>query len=343
MNKTPLKIAFTLCSNNYLSQALVLGNSLLRTNPDYKFHIGVVDERNDRINYETFSDFQFTFVEQIGLPQFDDLIARYNIIELNTSVKSSYFKYLFQRYPNCSHIHYFDPDIKLLHSLDKLDSYFGNYNILLTPHILQPITDDSLEPRENMFLNYGIYNLGYLGLKNDEESFRLLDWWENHTLGLGYMDVKNGYFVDQLWMNHVPLFFDGVKILREKGFNCAPWNLQERAILDANDELIVLDDKSILTFYHFSSFNPNQPERLSHSYNRNTFTQHPSFWAIYDTYRQELLQAGYNNYNKLSCGFIHKKELKKEPNKFHILPLIKRIGYLLLPPILTNIFKRFIF
>ena len=39
-----MKIIFTICSNNYLAQAKALGDSVLQTNPDYTFFIGLVDE-----------------------------------------------------------------------------------------------------------------------------------------------------------------------------------------------------------------------------------------------------------------------------------------------------------
>ncbi len=319
----------------------MLGTSLLRTNPDYTFHIAIVDKKSDEINYAIYSDFNFTFVDEIGIKQLDNLIERYNIIELNTSVKASYFKHLLKTYPNCSHVHYFDPDIKLFERLDSLDSYFNNHSILLTPHILHPIPDDYLEPRENMFLNYGIYNLGYIGLKNHPESFKLLDWWENHTIGLGYMDVKNGYFVDQLWMNHVPLFFNGVHILREKGFNCAPWNIQERHILEVKGCQILLDDQSLLTFYHFSSFNPNRKDLLSSAYTRNTFDKHPLFRHIYETYAIELLDAGYNEYKQLGCG-LYPEKLEKDLNSLELssADMVKKVINLITPPVLIQIIQR---
>jgi hypothetical protein len=333
-----LKVAFTICSNNYLSQAIVLGQSLRQTNPDYKFHIGIVDTKSEYIDYGAYPDFNFIFIDKIGLVPLNSLIERYNIIELNTSVKASYFKYLFHQHPTCTHIHYFDPDIKVFQKLKHLDSLFDNHHILLTPHIFHPIPDDNLEPRENMFLNYGIYNLGYIGLKNHPESFKLLEWWNNHTLQLGYMDVKNGYFVDQLWMNHVPIFFNGVSIVKEKGFNCAPWNIQERKIIEVQKDGILLDDKSFLTFYHFSSFNPNHPNILSSAYSRNTFEKHPLFKEIYDIYSAELLSAKYNQYRQIKCGLYPIDEvIIKETNSMKGL---KNIIRLLIPPILIELAQR---
>ncbi len=340
-----MKVAFTICSHNYLSQALVLADSIVKLNPDYTFYIGIVDEPNLKLPALDHKQVCFLYVQEIGLTHFDDLVSRYNIIELNTCVKASFFKYLFKTHPSCSHIHYFDPDIKLFASLISLDQHFDKFNILLTPHITEPIEDDHLEPRENMFLNYGIYNLGYIGLRNDQESFDLLEWWESHTLNMGYMRVHQGYFVDQLWMNHVPLFFKGVCILRNKGFNCAPWNIHERRATIAPSGNLLFDDQSELIFYHFSSFNPIIPSKLSGAYSRNTFENRPEFRVIYEEYGQELLENGYEYYKKMDCAFypnVKEEQEKVYDKKETILSKSKRVLFAFIPPILIHLLGKII-
>ena len=44
MKNNNQKIAFTICSINYLAQAIALGNSLTSQNADYDFKIGLVDK-----------------------------------------------------------------------------------------------------------------------------------------------------------------------------------------------------------------------------------------------------------------------------------------------------------
>lgn len=326
-----------------MSQALVLADSIVKHNPEYLFYFGIVDKPNFSLPELDHKQVSFLYVQEIGLTHFEELVSRYNIIELNTCVKASFFKYLFKTHPACSHIHYFDPDIKLFGSLNSLDQHFNQYNILLTPHITEPIEDDNLEPRENMFLNYGIYNLGYIGLRNDQESFDLLEWWESHTLNMGYMHVHQGYFVDQLWMNHVPLFFKGVCILRNKGFNCAPWNIQERRAEISKYGNLIFDDRSELVFYHFSSFNPLIPDELSKVYSRNTFQNRPEFIGIYQQYSKELLENGYEKYKSVGCALYPKDEqiantesIKSAGN----FPWMKKVILSVTPPIVTGLYSK---
>ncbi len=44
-----MKIAFTICSNNYLSLVRALAKSLAATGNDYHFIIGLVDKMDDRL------------------------------------------------------------------------------------------------------------------------------------------------------------------------------------------------------------------------------------------------------------------------------------------------------
>ncbi len=89
-----MRIAFTLCSNNYLAQAKTLGDSLIEHNPDYEFVIGLVDRKRDDVDYDFFRPHGIIEIEEIGIPKFAELGKRYGIIELNTAVKPFLFQHL---------------------------------------------------------------------------------------------------------------------------------------------------------------------------------------------------------------------------------------------------------
>ena len=118
-----MKIAFTICSNNYLAQAKVLGDSLLANNPNYKMIIGLCDRLSDSIDYDFFSDFEIIPVLDLDIEVFDDIINKYDIVELNTSIKPVFFKYLMKKYNQLESLIYFDPDIQIFSSLNTIDDY----------------------------------------------------------------------------------------------------------------------------------------------------------------------------------------------------------------------------
>ena len=111
MKNNNQKIAYTICSINYLAQAIALGNSLTSQNADYDFKIGLVDKVD---GYQTVLQnipYELIEVENIQIPNFNSFCDRYNITELNTAVKPFFFEYLFSNNPVSDIILYLDPDI----------------------------------------------------------------------------------------------------------------------------------------------------------------------------------------------------------------------------------------
>ena len=311
-----MKIVFTLCSNNYLAQAKTLGDSIKLRNRDYNFFIGLTDQ-NTGIDYEKEIGHPVITSDKIGIPDFDDLWKKYSIIEFNTSVKPFYFQYFINKFPDLDYIFYFDPDIFVYNHLKIIEEEFGDDGrILLTPHILSPITLDDKIPGENTFLNFGIYNLGFLGLKNPQADNSLLEWWKERTFNLGYIQPSKGLFVDQLWFNLAPVFFDQIIITKHPGLNMAPWNLHERVLSETND-VIYANNTFPLIFYHFSSFYYNDPKTISKKYTRYSFETNPELKEIYENYQKLLRSNGIQKFEMIQCHFMKLKEqyLVEEKNK----------------------------
>jgi len=307
-----MAIAFTICSNNYLAQASVLGHSLKKHHNDIRFFIILVDEYSDAVDY---SQFPFTTIPIREIePAIDELSEKYNIVELNTCVKPQVFKYLFEKYDD-KQVTYFDPDIVIYDSLQEFNLLFESYDILLTPHIYTPIPMDGKNPDENMFLNYGLYNLGFIAVQKSEESIKFINWWKERTYLNGYSMVSKGIFVDQLYINLVPIYFKGVHILKGRGYNMGPWNLHERYLTNENGTYKV-NGNEFLKFYHFSSFKFNSIELPVHYYNRFYMNDREDLRELYTDYNEQLSAAGYSSFNTIKCVYLEQynkreKALKK--------------------------------
>jgi len=340
-----MKLAFTICSNNYLAQAKALGDSLSKYNPDYKFVIGLVDRRSADVDYSFFQPYEIIPIEDIGIAEFDEVWKKYNIVELNTAVKPSMFKYIFEKHPTLENAFYFDPDILIYEPITKLEMEFAEADILLTPHILTPMEFEPVKvvPSENTFLNFGLYNLGFIGLKNNSTNIKkLLDWWENRTLTWGFINVCDGFFVDQLWINFVPIYFERVKILREMGYNVAPWNLHERGKIVRRDGKYILPDSSTLSFFHFSSYKYTEPDSMARHYDRFNFSNCLEVRPLYQQYHALLLANRIESLSKETCYFVRRREeyieeLRKETRKREF---IRRVIKAMTPPIFLKGIKK---
>ncbi|MDF2190580.1 hypothetical protein [Paraflavitalea sp. CAU 1676] len=302
-----MKAYFTICSNNYLAYASVLGSSLRIAEPGASFYLFLCDEKAPNIDYTTIAD-QVIPLAAIE-PRLHELAGKYNIIELNTCVKPHVFQYLLTE-KNFDQVIYLDPDIYVYNNLSpSLQVAFENASILLTPHIYTAIPLDGKQPQESVFLNFGIYNLGFIAVKKNEEVNRFLAWWKERTYQQGFIDVYNGIFVDQLPINLVPILFKGVHILQDHGLNMAPWNLHER-ILSQQGKQYLVNEQTTLKFYHFSSFKPGRIELPTARYNRYNLSDRPDLLALYQAYGEALTQAGYGQYHLLPCSYDKPKKKK---------------------------------
>jgi hypothetical protein len=311
-------LAFTLCSNNYLSQAKTLGDSLVKHNPDIWFFIGLVDLWHPEIDYSIFEPFQIIPVEEIGIDGYADMCERYDIVEFNTAVKPFYFSYLIKKF-NPTKIYYFDPDIVVFDSLQVLHNELETNNIILTPHILNH-SNNSLNNykkgaysigfdrvfEENFIywelhtIKFGLYNLGFIGLSNTPESLEFLKWWQYRTKKYCDTNVNNELFVDQLWVSLAPLLFDKVKILKHYGLNVAHWNLHERHISKHEGQYLV-NGKEPLVFFHYSSYNPLNQENLTKYDKAVDLKILPELEEIVQLYKDAMIKNKFEQFVVIPC------------------------------------------
>jgi hypothetical protein len=300
-----MKIAFTICSNNYLAQANVLVESFKKFHPDYYFAIILVDKLSDKVNYNSIGVEEVLPIAELTQYNIQELFDKYNIVELNTAVKPFVFKYFIEKFRDAEVLYYFDPDLKFFADIEHVSQKLQTASIVLTPHIQEPIPRDGNRLNDQEFLNYGLYNLGFLGLNPKHPDISaLLNWWGDRTFYLGYDRVSKGLFVDQLWMNLAPIFYKDVCVSPDLGLNMGPWNLHERQVkcIEPNEQ-IVLNNGEKLRFYHFSSFKFKDPTYLSHS-DRYTIADVGLLKQLYLDYYADVIRHHIEEYSQIRCVYI---------------------------------------
>jgi hypothetical protein len=195
---------------------------------------------------------------------------------------------------------YFDPDILICSSVSFIFDLLQSSSIVVTPHALSP--NDTAPAGESILLYSGVFNLGFIAVANTEESLRFLGWWENRCLTEGFVERRNGLFVDQKWINLVPCYYDHVTILKHPGCNVAYWNLHERRITKDGQRWIV-NGSAPLVFYHFSGVSVEGGAAISKGHDQFTLESLPVLSELFEFYRAQLLKNGIRELGNLQYAF----------------------------------------
>lgn len=292
------RAACTIISLNYLAYAKVLCESFLRVHPDQDFYVLLVDRLPEGHDL-SLEKFQLVMVEELGIPSFESVAFKYDILELNTNVKPTFLKNLLGRGYNT--VIYFDPDILITSELTPITDALTENAVILTPHAVSPVTEGHRET-ESILLASGVFNLGFVAVGNTVEGLRFLDWWEDRCLNLAYSDPRGFLFVDQKWVNLAPCFFNSVAILKHIGCNMAYWNLHERH-LSLNDSCWIVNNSVPLIFFHFSGVSVIGSDRISKYTDKYTLSNRRDLHSIFENYRSMLKDAGIERLGSTKYAF----------------------------------------
>ena len=289
----------TIVSNNYLHYARTLMQSVALQHPDAERYCVIVD--SDMAPAAAIAgEFEAIALPQLGLPFGDDFYFQYTILELNTAVKPWALEHLLDR--GHTEVLYIDPDIYLYRPLEDVLAHLSSgASIVLTPHMLAPYDDDR-NPTEASIRMAGTYNLGFCAIAERLETRAFLRWWQGKLARDCVVDMANGVFVDQSWIDLVPGMFDNVRILRHPGYNVAYWNLAQRSVTQAGNGWLVNGEP--LMFFHYSGIDPQNPQNVSKHQDRHDLESVGAVvrGLILD-YCQRVVGNGQENYRKLPYGF----------------------------------------
>jgi hypothetical protein len=307
------KIAFTICAKNYIGLALALEKSIKEHNNDVDFLIFVSDEFSDEEKINDLPENIIIAKDAIGISQeqWNQMSFKYDLTEFCTSIKPSCFKYVFEKF-NPDTCIYFDPDILVFNSLDTVYNKLEQHSIIVTPHITTMQERYTGKLNERNLLYSGMFNLGFLALKRDEHSKKMLDWWEIRLEDRCFQNMMENYFTDQKWMDFLPSFFPNqLLISHDLGLNVAPWNFYEREIVNKDNRFFVKnrinkDDEALfpLTFVHFSGYNyKSLLDGAIVQGNIKTLEVFSDYQKIFDLYANFIKQSDFSRYVQLSYTY----------------------------------------
>ncbi|AOS60912.1 FkbM family methyltransferase [Actinoalloteichus hymeniacidonis] len=323
-------VACTIVAKNYLPAARVLAQSFREHHPEHEFVIAVIDREHGEEQDE-----HATIVgpDWFGITDEDYLrmATSYTVMELATAVKPYLLRTLRERADVAI---YLDPDIQVFSPFGEVVEHASTKSIVLTPHTLEPIPQDGLEPDDAVIMGTGIYNLGFIAVGAGSEGF--LDFWASRLRHDAIAAPEQQLFTDQRWVDQAPALFPHY-IWRDPGLNVAYWNVWQRPIEQTSTGGWTAAGRP-LRFFHFSGYRPEKPWLLTFHCARKPRTllsDHPALRALCDGYGQALLSAGYADsvesvpyrYNTLAddtritpimrrvfrAGWIKSERAKKKP------------------------------
>ncbi|MEI9919619.1 MAG: hypothetical protein WDO14_12575 [Bacteroidota bacterium] len=297
-----MNVIFTIVARNYLPLAMTLADRVKVHHPGMDFYIFLADEilgsfDPAEINVPVIE------VKNMGIDNLQDMAFKYNVTEFCTAVKPFCFDYLFRK--GYTKAIYFDPDIYVLNSLDGIFNDLDNNFIVLTPHYITPEVNYTGVVPEGLILFVGIYNCGFVALKNDTNGNIVVSWWMNRLRDKAYADKLEGFHTDQKWMDFIPGYFGtGVAISRNLGYNMSVWNLHERRIEIDGDKITIHHKQGLypsvpLTFFHFAGFDANNLSLVHKNYPMVSISNYPGLEKLYARYKEDLVRHQFDRFIKL--------------------------------------------
>lgn len=287
-------VLVTICTIRQLPRAFALGDSFSTYAIDINgqpepFVIGLADDP-DHLPVNFVSPYPLLPIGAMLPPAtLTALSASYTPTEFAAACKPMFLAEIFRKYPAVSQLIYADPNVLFGSSLTTIWNELSTANVLLTPHITKH-PDDLAWPDEKFFQNVGLYSADFLALRRSDETDRLLAWWHDRIESRAYINFCAGLCTDQIWLMHMPVFFQHTQIIKNPGWHVALWNLPERTLqLEATGWQVTgpTNTRQPLVFFNAKGLF-NIDEGFFPHQTRLQLSDRPDVQALLKTYQQAV-------------------------------------------------------
>jgi hypothetical protein len=290
----------TIVTKNFLSFARVLAGSVRVPHPDVPFFTLLADEPEGLFDPAA-EPFEVVPPQALCVPDFRQMCFKYTRQQLSIAVKPYLLRYLLDR--GFDAVVLLDADILVTASLDPLLDAAAEHAIVLTPHLLEHLTTADRVERELNILQSGTYNGGCIGVSARPSTLPFLSWWAERLRTHCRHAIESGMHFDQRWLDLVPVLFEDVHVLRDRGCNVAYWNLPERsALVEAIGSSTAA---SRCRFFHFSGFEPETAGTVTRYSSRLTMDAIGPAAELFERYRRLVRQEGFDALRSWPYAYSH--------------------------------------
>lgn len=234
----------TYFDSHYLPRALALYRSLQKHCPAFTLW-GLC---MDTLSYDLLFQMDLSGFHCIRLAEVENEDRSLLDAKRNRSTVEYYFTctpslplFLLNRYEDIDRITYLDADLFCFSNPSSFFSEIRNHSISIVPHRFHPGLS-RLEKR-------GLFNVGFLSFRRDENALSCLKGWRQQCIEWCYDREEEGRYADQKYLDSWPTRFDGVVAVENKGVGLGPWNLSNYEIT-REGEMVRVDGDPLL-FFHF--------------------------------------------------------------------------------------------
>lgn len=209
----------TYFDTHYMLRGLTLYRSLQKHAGDFKLWVLCCDD----LTYENLKKLDQPDLIPIRLSEVEAFEPRLATARANRShveylwtLSPIWPLYLFERDSEIDFLTYLDADLFFYGSPDPLFDEMGKNSIAMFAHRYP-------ENLRYMEVN-GIYNVGWLSFRRDENALGCLNEWREQCLDWCYDRCEDGKYGDQNYLNDWQRDHKGVHVLEHEGAGIAPWN-----------------------------------------------------------------------------------------------------------------------
>jgi len=256
----------TLFDTRFLPRALALYRSLERCEEAFTLRAVCMDERSrellERLSLPHLHTIPLTEVEQFD-PQLLAVRGSRTSGEYCWTCTSAVCCFLLASDPEIETLTYLDADLYFSSSPASLFAELGDGSILLIPHRHAQAAEEAV----------GIYNVGWISVRNDERGRAAMAWWRERCLEWCHDRLEPGRYGDQKYLDDWPTRFEGVRVSALPGAGLGHWN-EDRHELSAAAGGPVLVDGSPLIYFHHSSLSAYDATPVTRLLARRTGAYH---------------------------------------------------------------------
>lgn len=257
----------TYFDQHYLPRFLALHASLRACGTEFRMWALCLDTPA----YEALRGLSLSDVDPIPLSTFEDGDEALLAAKGNRSRAEYYFTctpclplHVLARWPEVDLITYLDADLFFFAHPRPVFEELAGASVGIIAH--------SNSSANRTRTRFGIYNVGWVSFRRDANGMECLRWWRERCIEWCYDRVEEHRYADQKYLDVWPDRFKGVRILRQKGANLAPWNIANYRIGVRDGRVNV--DEDPLVFFHFQGF--QQLATWLYNSNFGLYHTHPS-------------------------------------------------------------------